>query len=119
MNVFNPKREMLPIEDMLDGFGEPGDILERMGFAPNDDGFAINDAAAIEFYRMFQRGGAGREIIEWLFDLTTRHPVTSAPPTLEGQAMAHVRCETRYGIGHVLIEALKRGRQLVDQEKQG
>jgi hypothetical protein len=63
------------------------------------------------------RAGEGREFVEWILDLTMRapYPVTSQEPhDLQFAAAKH---QARAAVGETVLLAIRKGEQLLDQNK--
>lgn len=118
--AFNPDREFQPLDEVLDHTPSVESILDGMGIAPQQgDSFAPADAVALELYRMFDRGGASREVLEWLNDLTMRLPGSTAPMTIEAQALSYAKFTARQGTGLCIRNAVARGKELSEKQKKG
>jgi hypothetical protein len=78
-------------------------------FEPSDQ---VKVAAAILW-----RAGESREFVEWILDLTMRapYPVTSQEPhDLQFAAAKH---QARAAVGETVLLAIRKGEQLLDQNK--
>lgn len=103
---------------MLDQVGGEGwDGIEKL-FAPAvmpdrfDPGDTIKKMLAA-FYRTAQ----GRELIEWLADLTVRAPYPHVGTDFQSAAIAAAKHEARFGVGLVLFKALADGEQLFNPKE--
>jgi hypothetical protein len=60
----------------------------------------------------------GRQLIDWLLDLTCRAPYPVTSQSIEDLAMAAAKHQARAAIGEVLVKAIADGRRIMDQPKE-
>lgn len=112
-------REVQQLNDMLASVGGPGWAgLEQMfkparvadRFDPGDDMKMVLAA----FYRTAQ----GRQIIDWLLDLTVRAPFPHVGGSRDSAWLAAGKHEARTAVGYVLLQAIADGNELFEKRNQ-
>lgn len=63
----------------------------------------------------FARTGLGREIIDWLLDLTCRAPYPVTSQSLHDLAFAAAKHQARAAVGETIIKAIADGNALLDR----
>lgn len=108
--------------------GQPLDLLERASggngwegleqlFAPVVEGeLQPPDRVAMLLWGMHQYDD-GRELIEWLMDITVRQPLRATGKTFEETALLTATRQGINGVGEVILKAIAKGKELADQRK--
>jgi len=109
-------------------FAQPLDLLEKgpagngwegldKMFAPVEQAeLAPKDEVAKFLYAMRITPG-GREVIEWLMDITIRQPLRSTGQTFEQTALMTATRQGINGVGEVILKAIARGQELAERPK--
>lgn len=111
------RRAAWDIDDVMQGSDVLLDLekmLEQIGGLGSGVQYAPTDNVAKVLYAMF---AGERETIDWLLDLTLRAPYPHVGASFEQAALAAKGHQTRAGIGEVIVAAIARGKQLIDQKK--
>lgn len=111
------RRAAWDIEDMVSGTDAVLDVekmLEQMGGLGQGVNHTPTDAVAKVLYAMFS---GQRETIDWLIDLTLRAPYPHVGEDFQSAALAAAKHQARAGIGEVIVAAIARGKQIIDQEQ--
>ena len=112
------RRAAQPLGPMIDTAGEGWAGLEAM-FAPKE-GQPVENQPSDEVAIYLARGlgtPRGRAVIEWLMDITFRQPFRATGKTFEETALLAANRQGSEGVGEVILAALKRGQELIDQGK--
>ncbi len=108
--------------------GQPLDLLEQSVagggweslealFAPVVEGeLQPPDRVAKLLYALYQVGD-GRELVEWLMDITLRLPLRVTGKTFEETALLMATRQGINGVGEVVLKAIAKGRELADAER--
>ncbi|MBB3385991.1 MULTISPECIES: hypothetical protein [unclassified Rhizobium] len=109
-------------------FAQPLDLLEK-GLAgdgwPGLEGLvpptqlaelAPKDPVAMFLYGMTLQAG-GREVIEWLMDITVRQPLRCTASTIENTALMTATRQGINGVGEAVLKAIAKGRELAEQPR--
>lgn len=84
-----------------------GPAVVAQGFDPGAD-FKKNLAA-------FARTGLGREIVDWLLDLTCRAPYPVTSQDLQDLAFAAAKHQARAAVGETIVKAIAEGNAILDR----
>lgn len=108
--------------------GQPLDLLEQSvaggGWESLNEMFAPvigaelqpSDRVAKFLYALHQHGD-GRELVEWLMDITLRLPWRVTGKTLEETAILATNRQAIAGLGEVILKAIAKGNELADAER--
>lgn len=124
-NPFNPRRRARPIDKTVDYLNEAlkdsDDVLdvektiERLLPQISSLNYRPSDERLKAFYRILATI-EGRELLDWLLDLTWRAPYPHVGKSIAEAAIAAAKHEARAGIGEVILEALALGKYLIEKE---
>lgn len=113
-----PRRAAMPLEDMLAGTHDVLDIeklIEKMAPAQVGHSFRPSEDLMKVIYLLFGTA-EGKQIFEWLMDLTLRAPYPHIDGSgFEQAAIAAAKHQARAGIGEVILEAVANGKRLLEQ----
>lgn len=84
-----------------------GPAVVSQSFDPGAD-FKKNLAA-------FARTGLGREIIDWLLDLTCRAPYPVTSQDMQDLAFAAAKHQARAAVGETIVKAIADGNDILDR----
>lgn len=59
----------------------------------------------------------GREVIEWLMDITFRQPFRATGKSFEETALLTANRQGIEGVGEVILAAIRRGQELIDNQR--
>lgn len=107
-------RQTMDLDTMIAGMGGEGwDGLEAM-FKPAGvkDSFDPGDHMKKMLFAFYQTG-EGRQVIDWLLDLTFRAPFPHVGTSIEQAAIAAAKHESRAAIGLVIMKAIADGDALL------
>lgn len=76
-----------------------------------------NKSVAKTLYALAQ-AKEGRELLEWLCDLTVRRVDMSPALNIEQAAMAHERMKERFGLMMMITQAIDDGQKIAESEKE-
>lgn len=115
---FLPGRAAQPLDLLEDGAAGGGwDELEKM-FKPHlqDAPLQPNDVVARFLWGM-RASPHGRDVIEWLMDITLRAPLRATGRTFEETAMLTATRQGINGVGEAVLAAIAHGAKLDEQQK--
>jgi hypothetical protein len=98
--------------------GAAGDGWEGLNalFAPVQDvELQPSDQVAMLFYGLYI--SQGREMIEWLMDITIRQPLRATGQTLEQTALMTATRQGINGVGEAVLKAIAKGKELAEEPK--
>ncbi|MGO8401330.1 hypothetical protein ACC783_23660 [Rhizobium ruizarguesonis] len=108
--------------------GQPLDLLEQSAagggwesleqlIAPVIGGdLQPSDRVAKFLYALHQHGD-GRELVEWLMDITMRLPWRVTGKTMEETAILAINRQAIAGVGEVILKVIAKGKELADAER--
>jgi len=117
----NPRALVRSLDDMLKaGTAEGWDALEAM-FQPALVSQAFRpDDQVLQSLGALSNTEVGRQVLDWLFDLTNRAPFPRhAGQTFEAMALAAKAHEARAAVGEVILAAVVEGRKIIDSKQRG
>lgn len=109
-------RQARSLDVLQQATGDGWDGLEAM-FAPKE-GAPVHNQPRDEVAAYLARGlntPLGREAIEWLMDITMRQPFRATGKSFEETALLAANRQGIEGVGEVILAALKRGQDLIEQ----
>lgn len=113
-----PRRAAMPIEQLLAGTDEMLDVdkmIEKLAPAQAGQNFRPTDDLMKVMYLFFGTV-EGKQIFEWLMDLTVRAPYPHVNGSnFEQAAIAAAKHQSRCGVGEVILEAVAQGKRLLEQ----
>lgn len=110
-------RQARSIDALEQATGTGWEGLEAM-FAPAPDKPVHNqpsDEVAI-YLAQGLHSQKGREVIEWLMDITFRQPFRATGQTFEETALLTANRQGIEGVGEVILAAIQRGQELIDNQ---
>ena len=119
MAPFLPERTAQPIDLLQHGVAGGGwEALEDM-FKPHlsDAPLQPSDEVAVFLLGMF-REPRGREVLEWLMDITLRAPLRVTGRTLEETALMAATRQGINGVGEAVLAAIGHGAAILEKSKQ-
>lgn len=111
--------EMMNLDKMLESMGGPGwDGLEQ-AFKPASapQPFEPEERLKRTIAVFYDHSEEGRQMIEWLFDLTFRAPYPHVGASFEQAALAAKAHEARAAVGRVVVQAILDGRTLLEKNR--
>ncbi|MQB43382.1 hypothetical protein [Rhizobium sp. ICMP 5592] len=85
-------------------------------FAPIKEGeLQPSDQVAMLLYGLYL--SQGRELIEWLMDITIRMPLRSTGQTFEHTALMTATRQGINGVGEAILKAIAKGKELAEKPK--
>lgn len=115
-----PSRVAQPLDNMLantDGFLDIDDAIKKIGGMRSVAEYKPVDRVAERFYQLYQEP-VGRELIEWLFELTSRAPMPLIENGFEHAALLAAKTQARQGVGKVIAAAICEGEQIYNRKKE-
>ena len=116
--IFPPSQAM-PLDSLFDqmrGEIDLNTLGKMMGQPVTEDGLSTNKSVAKFLYGMSKQAG-GREVLEWLCDLTVRRVDMSPSKSFEEAALAHARAQERAYLMMMITKAIHDGQKLAEAEK--
>jgi len=117
-----PRRDFMPSDKVLDNLSEQTDnVLDIDAFFKKIVGnfssqtYRPDDEMLKNFYRLYTQP-AGRELVEWILDITIRLPYPKVGSTIEMAALQAARREAAANIGELLMQAVLEGKRLIERE---
>lgn len=111
-------RDAQPLDAMLQAAGGEGwEGLENL-LKPHVQAAPMqpSDRVAKNLAVLVQTQG-GREIVEWIMDVTLRAPLRVTGSSLEETALNAARKQGINGVGEVILHAIKRGETLLETKE--
>jgi len=119
--VFVGSRSALPLDLLEQGAaGQGWEEFEKKLLLPKEhvDRFEPSDRVARILYEL-SRSAGGREIVEWLMDITVRQSVRVTGSTIEQTALRAATLQGIHGVGEVILQAMAKGEKLLNQNGAG
>ena len=119
--VFVGSRNALPLDLLEQGVaGQGWDEFEKKLLLPKEhvDRFEPNERVAKILYAI-SRSADGRELVEWLMDVTLRQSVRITGDTIEQTALRAAQLQGIHGVGEVILQAMAKGEKLLNQNGAG
>jgi len=107
-------RAAKPLDLLEQGIAGGGwDALEQL-MLPQEmkAAYQPSDTVAKYLYGLSQTA-QGREIVEWLMDITVRQPVRITGSTIEETALRAATLQGIHGVGETILKAIAAGEKLV------
>lgn len=110
-------REAQPLDHLLES-ADPWADIEQM-FKPHlvDKPLQPSDQVAKNLAQM-ARHQSGREILEYLMDITVRQPLRITGKDFQETALLSATRQGINGVGEVILNAIKQGEDLLQQGKE-
>lgn len=116
---FIPARAGQPLDLLEQGIAGGGwEELEKL-FKPHlqEAPLQPGDNVAKFLWLMYSLGGDGRDVIEWLMDITLRMPFRATGRTLEETAILAANRQGINGPGEAVLAAIAHGRTLLEKSE--
>lgn len=104
-------RQMMPADHIVNSSPNWEGLLRQFQPAPAPDPFDPGDDMKVVLYH-FYRTAQGRQIIDWLFDLTARAEFPHVGSTRESAAIAAAKHEARTAVGYSFARAIADGEEI-------
>jgi hypothetical protein len=116
---FLPAREAQPLDLLEQGAAGNGwDGLEEL-FKPHLHNSELQPSDNVaQFLYLLSREPKGRQVIEWLMDITIRQPLRITGRSIEETALLATGKQGINGVGEAVLAAIAHGEKLTNQPKQ-
>ena len=108
---------MMALDQMLEQMGGRGweGLENEFKPAQTRQNFEPEDKIKKIIAAFYDSSSEGRQMVEWIFDLTFRAPYPSTGTSFEQAAIAAAKHEARAAVGRVLVQAIVEGRALIQK----
>lgn len=118
--VFVGSRNAQPLDLLSQGVaGQGWEDFERL-LLPKElmQRFEPNERVARLLFAL-SRSVDGRELVEWLMDITLRQPLRITGSSIEETALRGATLQGIHGVGEVILQAMAKGEKLLNQNGAG